>query len=172
MESTLPLDLGNLSYKLYKGKSGCLHSERYFIQDRLLQPICGACFFREGFISELPARMTFKEYSGLFGSHQMHPDLLRHLNISEGLIPPAPNENLARYRKRRLQATSPLPYKFPYISALWQLMGYQPPLARALVLFVQGHNEVEIAQTLDVSLFNVIERMGKAVHVGKRFLEV
>lgn len=171
METALPLAFRKVSQKLYTGNAGCLHSVRYILQDRLLQPICGACFFREGYISELPARMTYREYSGLFGSPQMHQSLQKHIQVSEGLLPPRPEESLARYRKRRARTNPSLPDQFPYLSALWELMGYQPPLAKVLIPFVQGRSEAEIAELMNISLFNVVERMGKAVHVGKRFLQ-
>jgi DNA-directed RNA polymerase specialized sigma24 family protein len=49
-------------------------------------------------------------------------------------------------------------------------MGYQPPLAKVLLKFCEGHNEADIANSMDLSLYNVQQRLNKAVRVSQQFL--
>lgn len=51
-------------------------------------------------------------------------------------------------------------------------MDVQPPLARILVAFCYGRNELQIAYHEDLSLFNVVERLRKSVHAGQKFLRL
>jgi hypothetical protein len=148
-----------------------LHAEDYTLWDPYLHGLCGPCYFREGFREELPSRVTIRERSGLFGAPAINPQLIQHIELSFGLIPPDPGESLKRWRRRRDRLSErPAPKVFPFGSALWNLMNYQPPLARVLVKFCQGKDEVTIADEMDLSLFNVHERMVKAVRTGQRFL--
>lgn len=132
---------------------------------------CGPCYFREAFTDELPTRMTIKEFSGLFGSPQMDPKLLAHVTVSMGLMPPEPGENLKEFRRRReLKGYSrPTPKLFPVASALWKLMGFQPPLALPLIRFCQGHTEHEIAEETGQSLFGVHLSLMKATRLAKKW---
>lgn len=148
-----------------------LHSDDYILWDPYLHNLCGPCFFREGFQTELPSRVTIRERSGLFGGPAINPQLIQHIEMSFGLVPPDPGESLKRWRKRRDRFSDhPSPKVFPFGSALWNLMNYQPPLARVLVKFCQGKDEIMIGDELHLSLFNVHERMVKAVRTGQRFL--
>lgn len=159
-----------LHQTLYQGNPGCLGSSSYEIEE-VTGTICGPCYFRQGFRDELPARVSFREYSGLFGAPQYHPHLITHLTVSMGLVPPEPGEKLTNYRRRRSRNhLNPSPKLFPFISALWELMGYQPPLARVLIKFCEGKNEIAIANEMDLSLYNVQERLSKAARVSQKFL--
>jgi hypothetical protein len=157
---------------LYSGNTGCLHSKSYFVTNEYREAFCGPCFFREGFWDEMPTRMSIKEDSGLFGSPQLDPRTLAHIMASSGLILPEPGENLKHFRHRREKLSKPTPKLFPFISALWKLVGYQPPLARVLIPFVQGQNEALIAYNLDESIYNVQERLSKGVRVAQKFLVI
>lgn len=148
-----------------------LHSEDYTLWDPYLHHLCGPCFFREGFRDEVPSRVTIREASGLFGAPAINPQLIKHIELSFGLVPPDPGESLKHWRKRRDRLSpEPAPGLFPFGSALWNLMNYQPPLAKVLVKFCYGKSEVEIADEMDLSLLNVHDRMTKAVRTGQRFL--
>lgn len=123
-------------------------------------------------IDEVPTRINMREGSGLFGAPQFDPRLLEHLMVSAGLVPPEPEQTLDEFRKQRSRQSNPNPKKFPFTTALWRLMGYQPPLATVLVKFCAGNTEVDIAQRMGLSLFNVTDRLRKAVHSGQKLLEL
>lgn len=160
----------SLADKLYKDRQNCLHLENY--QLLWQQVVCGACLFREGVIDELPSRTTIKEASGLFGGPATDPRMMSHLMVVVGLVPPDPTETMSAFRKRRRRQSWPSPKLFPFTSALWQLMGVQPPLARVFVEFCKGYSEIEIAQRSDLSLYNVTNRIVKAVHTSRKFIKV
>lgn len=143
----------------------------YQIQDAAFRNRCGPCYFREGFSSEIPNRMTVKEFSGLFGSPQMDPKLLAHVDIAMGLIPPLPGEDLRTFRKRREDHgySKPTPKLFPFASALWKLMGYQPPLALALLRFCEGRPESDIAREMNASLFGTHLTLMKAIRIANKW---
>lgn len=158
----------SLHTKLYD-KARCLHLPNYELS--ALSVVCGACFFREGVLDEVPTRASIKEASGLFGAPQYNPQLMAHLMVEIGLVPPAPDEPLSQFRKRR-QRQSWKSKQFPFTNALWDLMGVQPPLARVFVEFCKGYSEFEVAESQQLSLYNVVGRMTKAVHVSKKFLRI
>lgn len=158
--------------KLYSGNSGCLHLEGYQIRDPYQRILCGPCYFREGFWEEMPTRMSIKEDSGLFGSPQIDPRTLAHIMIYTGLIMPEPGESLKHFRKRRERLSKPTASLFPFASALWKLTGFQPPLARVLILFVQGKNELQIAETIDQSIYNTQDRLRKGARIAAKFLAI
>jgi len=148
------------------------HAEEYMLWDPFRQLFCGPCFFRDGFLDELPTRVTIKTGTGNFGAPAIDSRLVEHIELSFGLVPPDPGEPLHVWRRRRDRfSNKPSPGLFPFGSALWNLMNYQPPLARVLVKFCQGKNESQIASELDLSLFNVHDRMVKAVRTGQGFLK-
>lgn len=146
------------------------HADDYQIWDSSRQLLCGPCFFREGFWSELPTRVTIRQGSGHKGFYVIDNRVVEHIELSFGLVPPDPGEPLQEWRKRRNKISArPAPGMFPFGSTLWNLMNYQPPLARVLVKFCQGMDEPQIAEELHLSLYNVHERMVKAVRTGQRF---
>lgn len=166
-------DLTKLRDKLYTKHPSCLHTESYIIRDKLTGILyCGPCFFREGVESELPTRLTIRETSGLFGAPQYDPRLMTHLMISVGLVPPDPEQSLREFRTQRSRRSKPNPKLFPFTSSLWELMGVQPPLGRVLVKFCEGYNELAIARDLNLSLYNVQERLRKSVNTGYKFLRI
>jgi hypothetical protein len=143
----------------------------YQIQDAAFRQRCGPCYFREGFSSEIPTRMTVKEMSGLFGSPQMDPKLLAHVDIAMGLMPPQPGEDLKSFRRRREHQgySRPTPKLFPFASALWKLMGFQPPLALALLRFCEGYAEDSIASAQGDSLFGIHIKLSKATRIANKW---
>jgi hypothetical protein len=157
---------------LYAGKTSCLHVDGYFIRNPYGDIRCGPCSFRTGFWDEMPGRMSVKEFSGLYGAPKLDPRTEAHIMASAGLIMPMPDEALKSFRRRRKRLSQPTASLFPYISALWHLTGYQPPLARVLIRFVEGRSEAEIASEMDQSLYNVQQRLAKSVRVANRFLRM
>lgn len=154
---------------------GHRHKDDYTLWDPFLHNLCGPCFFRQGFWSELPTRVTISyrfHPTGNHGAPEMDSRVIDHIELTLGLVPPDPGEPLSIWRARRDRFSSrPVPHLFPFGSALWNLMNYQPPLARVLVPFCYGKDEPQIAEELELSLHNVHQRMVKAVRTGQRFLK-
>lgn len=174
----------------------CGHNPFYSIQFYPEQPLlCGLCFFREGVEGEIPNRIHQFKTLAANGNPETMPKMVSHLHVVMGLKGPNPGESLSAYRKRRNSLTreqytarsplkdhklfqavrverfsSPAPGLFPVTSALWQLMGYQPPLGLVLVEGVYGRTEREIAKSLDVSVLNIYVRMAKAIRIGMGFI--
>lgn len=92
--------------------------------------------------------------------------------ISVGLVPPEPEQSLREFRLQRSRRSKPNPKLFPFTSALWQLMGVQPPLGRVLVKFCEGYSELEIGAQLDLSIYNVQERLRKSTNTAHKFLRI
>jgi hypothetical protein len=161
----------SLRDKLYIRNPECLHTENYLIYLKQTGvTLCGPCFFRDGFITELPPRVTIRR-EDLHGK-AFDPTFINHLSVSVGLVPPEPGQSLSEFKAQRSRRSQPNRKQFPFISALWELMGYQPPLARVLVKFCEGFREVEIADQLELSLYNVTDRLTKSVHVGQKMLRI
>lgn len=168
----------SLPYEPQRVALDCGHSILYVMQNYEEQPpFCGLCFFRLGFESELPTRIHVSvnpRYSTLAvnGNPEMAPKFFSHLLLVMGLKPPRSGENLNRFRASRArgQYTKPAPRLFPVASALWKLMGYQPPLGIVLVAAVGGRTEVEIARLHDLSVWNVHQRMVKAIHTAMGYI--
>src|SRR6266550_772542 len=159
-----------LEIVIYQPGLGCLHSANYIFIDSYHQPRCGPCYFRWGVIQELPGRTSVKKLSEA-GTPDLFSELLTHLEIQMGLKPPKAGESLKSFRKRRSNFSKAAPI-FPFSSALWLLMGYQPPLAVPLVEFCKGFSEIDIANKFDWSLFNVQERLGKASRTALKTLRI
>lgn len=162
----------SLSSKLYTDQQKCLHSNSYHIWTKSSPVVCGACYFRDGVLDELPTRTTIRRDSGTFGAPEIDPLLIEHAMVTVGLVPPLPGQALQQFRIERRKRSQPNPRLFPFTSALWELVGKQPPLARVMVLFCQGYSEVEIADRLNLSLYNAHERLRKSIHTSKKFLKV
>ena len=151
------------------------HKDDYILWDPFLHNLCGPCFFREGFLEELPTRVSasYRYFpTGNHGAPELDSRLIAHIELGFGLVPPDPGEPLSIWRARRNRLSpKPSPGLYPFGSALWNLMNYQPPLARVLVRFCTGQDEPQIAEEMKLSLHNVHERMVKAVRTGQRFLK-
>jgi hypothetical protein len=163
----------SLRRKLYLDQPSCLHLEGYRIRNKFSSVVlCGPCYFRDGFEAEYPTRLNTRTREGILGGPSLDPQLLNHIGVSVGLVPPEPGQSLREFRTQRSVRSQPSPKRFPFSSALWLLMGVQPPLATVLVQFCEGYNEVEIGMKMDLSLYNVSDRLGKAVRTGQKFLKV
>lgn len=187
---TLPYDL---LHPLY-----CGHSPLYILQGEEpgQPPFCGLCLFKEGFDAELPTRIHLFKTLAENGNPETNPKFFAHLFLVQGLVSPRVDsdgnqESLFDFRRRRGQIkcnpdclpichkhrprerdhyTEPAWRLFPVASALWKLMGYQPPLGIVLVKGVNGRTEQQISRELDVSLQNVHIRMAKAVRTAMGYL--
>lgn len=186
----------SLPYEDHRVTLVCGHNPLYATQFFKEQPpFCGLCFFRQGVEGEIPGRIHQFKTLADNGNPETSPKMMAHLQVVMGLEPPRCNESLKDYRKRRsalareqYTARSPLPdhhlfqavrvekYSspsvrlFPVTSALWKLMGYQPPLGRVLVQGVNGRTEWEIASQLSTSVLDIYVRMVKAVRIGMGFI--
>lgn len=163
-----------LPYDAHRDTPDCHHSPIYFVGN---PPSCGLCFYKAGWISEVPGQIHFSKVLAENGNPQTYPGFLTHVQIALGLIPPKPDKNLGEWRLERSpyareQYTTPPGWRqFPISTSLWKLMGFQPPLGIVLVRAVQGLNEVEIAYELRQSQFNIYIRMAKAIRAAMGFLD-
>jgi hypothetical protein len=186
----------SLPYDAERAALDCGHNTFYSIRFLAEQPmLCGLCFFREGVEAEVPNRIHQFKTLAANGNPETTPKMVSHLHVVMGLKGPNSGESLTAYRKRRISPTreqytarSPLeghklfqltrserfssaaPGLFPVTSALWRLMGYQPPLGLVLVEGVYGRTEREIAYKFDVSVLNIYVRMAKAIRIGVGFI--
>jgi hypothetical protein len=145
---------------LYQGKSSCLDSPFYELKDPYGHIFCGPCSIRHQFLVEIPSQVTMRKLSDA-GTPDFNPHFNGHLLVVLGLFPPNSGEQMHKFRERRKKISQPIKGLFPTTSALWQLMGNQPPLAIPLLEFCQGYNEVSIAERHSWSLWSVQERLGK-----------
>jgi hypothetical protein len=163
----------SLGVKLLKDRPNCLHLPSYVIR---LKPTgiltCGPCFFRDGFITEIPTRVNTRVTAGISGTKEFDFQFIEHISVSVGLVLPEPGESLWDFRRKRSRRSRPSPKHHPVTSALWELVGKQPPLAGPLLQFCQGYNELQVADRMDLSLYNVTDRLRKAVSTGQKFLRV
>lgn len=186
----------SLPYEAFRVHKLCKHSDVYVLKLHEEQPpFCGLCLIREGFESEMPTKFHMYKTLAENGNPETAPKFLAHLVLAMGLVPPRDDESLAEWRKRRnslareqYRRRSPVgnrPYLthlrverfsapsklFPVASALWKLMGYQPPLGRALVPAVGGKNEIEISKTLGISYYDTHLRIAKGIRTVMGFME-
>lgn len=186
----------SLPYEALREAPDCGHSHFYLVQFVPEQPLlCGLCFFRDGVEGEIPHRVHAYRVLAANGNPETSPKMISHLQLIMGLIPPKEGESLAQYKRRRTSPSreqytvrSPLPHHklvqlprmesfsrpapglFPVTTALWKLMGVQPPLGRVLVDGVNGRREAEIARRLDTSALDIYIRMAKAIRVAVGFI--
>jgi hypothetical protein len=188
--------LHSLPYDHFREALVCGHSPNYIVKLYENQPwFCGLCFFREGTEGEVPTRIHQYKTLADNGNPETTPKMISHMHVTMGLKPPEQGEALSDFRKRRsalareqyttrnpfdhskivqqykLEPFSrPAPGLFPVTTALWRLMGYQPPLGRVLVLGVGGRTETDIAGMLSASVLDVYIRMAKAIRVAMGFI--
>lgn len=171
----------SLPYDDLRAAPACGHTLLYIVpifdrEGNLASSACGLCLFREGFATELPTRIHEFKTLAENGNPQTADRFLSHLFLVMGLKPPRPDESLTEFRRKRThprareQYTEPAWGSYPVASALWKLMGYQPPLGHVLVLGVGGQSEIDIAGKLDVSVVNVHIRMAKAVRTAINYI--
>lgn len=188
--------ISSLPYEAHRGALDCGHSLVYIIQPEASGALlCGLCFFKDGYQAELPPKFHVYKQLAENGNPETTPRFMSHLNVVMGLIAPKQDEDLHEFRRNRnslareqYTVRSPLPGHplqtltreqkktkpswgmYPVASSLWKLMGYQPPLGVVLVRAIGGRTETEIAYELNLSLFNVHERMGKAIRTALTYL--
>lgn len=186
--------LHTLPYEARRVRIDCHHSPLYILKLYEDQPLfCGLCLLRQGFESEIPSRIHQYRTLAQNGNPESTPKFVAHLVLAMGLVPPKPDESLSAWRRKReslareqYTARSPLDHRliqlqrvekysapsrlFPVASALWKLMGYQPPLGRVLVPAVGGRSEIEIAGMLQISYWDTHVRMAKGIRTVMGFL--
>lgn len=152
------------------GNGSCIHSSEALIKWETI--FCGLCFMREGYAYELPGRLHLTRTLADNGNPQQTGQLEGHVSIVEGLKPPPLDMPLRHFSRARGQLRSrPLPLLFPFASSVWEVMGKQPPLGIPLAYFVTGASEFYIARTMDISLYSVNERLGKAVRMATKLIK-
>lgn len=184
-----------LPYEAIRVDGVCPHSDLYILKLYEEQPpFCGLCLVRDGFQAELPTKFHMYKTLAENGNPETAPKFLAHLVLEMGLVPPREDESLQDWRKRRnslareqytrrspvgnhphlvytrMERFSRPSLLFPVASALWKLMGYQPPLGRVLVPAVGGRTEAEIARSLHLSLFDTHIRMAKGIRTVMGYL--
>lgn len=152
---------------LYVGGSGCGHADRYFFHAS-----CALCFLKYAFEGEIPGQLHLSKTLTDNGNPQQTPKFISHVQVIEGFKPPTIGENLRKYRLARKQYTAPAHKIFPVSSALWELMGYQPPLARPLILLVSGYSDRKIAEIMGISIYNLHERLFKGVKLTLQWMRL
>jgi hypothetical protein len=187
----------SLPYDGDRAALDCGHSLMYLIKSADDGPmLCGLCFFREGYQAEQPSTIHLHHTLAENGNPETAPLFMSHLNVIMGLRAPEPGQDIKEFQRkrnslargqytRRVKVGSKLvPQTFvqverfskpawmlyPVASSLWKLMGYQPPLGIVLVRGVGGRTEREIASELDVSVWNVNIRMGKAIRTALGYI--
>lgn len=155
----------------------CPHSPLYIVQlPETGIATCGLCFFREGWESELPTTVHQHHVLAQNGNPETAPKFMAHLFLVMGLVQPEEGMDLKEWRRIRKRPLAREQYTdvawglFPIGSSLWQLMGYQPPLGIVLVRAVSGFNELQIAKELELSTWNVVDRMAKAIRTALRYI--
>lgn len=171
-----------MPYAALRVELDCGHPLLYAAQvDSQAPVLCGLCFFREGWESELPNRLHQYKTLADNGNPETSPKFLAHMFLAMGLVKPPRDETLKEFRRKRGSIrkmpprvreiyTEPAPGLFPVASSLWKLVGFQPPLGIVLVRAVNGASEPQIARELEISLMNVYIRMSKAIRIGMGFI--
>lgn len=165
--------INSLPYEALRVVLDCGHSFLYMVQPQEHGPVvCGLCLFKQGFEGELPGRLHLFKTLAENGKPQTAPMFMSHLKVIMGLKAPPRDVSLKQFKQSRARGhySSPARTIFPVASALWELMGYQPPLGIVVVRAVGGRNEFEIAKELNDSVRSIHIRMAKGVRTALRFL--
>lgn len=157
-----------------EGKASCLHSPLYLIFNDG-DPHCGLCLLMDAIRHELPKKMHYTQRQlTTNGNPQQTAILMAHVQLVEGLKPPRPDESLKQFRLAREQYTKTKPAHqiFPFTSALWELMGYQPTLATPLIKLIYGHEEPQLARLLGISQYELKVRVSKAIKATLKYVRL
>lgn len=155
-----------LPSNLYVGGLGCPHPEGYQIDGT-----CSLCFLSFAFQGELPGQIHHSKVLTTNGNPRQTDKFTAHVGLVEGFKPPKPSENLHQFQRSRSRNTAPAHKIYPVSSVLWELMGYQPPLATPLIMAVSGYTDPQIAEFMDISIYNLHERLLKAVRITLRWIK-
>jgi hypothetical protein len=176
MAPTLPgsiaaMDGTRYFYSGYTPRLECFHSPYAIVMDYNtgVPAGCGICHLRSVLETEIPKRLHEYELLAENGNPETDPRFWAHIEAAMGLVPPAPGEDLRKFRaSRAMQYKQPSRRDLPVTSALWKMMGYQPKLAKPLVRSILGQSIESIAADLVISLFGVHESLGKGVRMALR----
>lgn len=150
------------------GNSSCQHSAWLFVSWDTV--FCGLCFLKVGFNQELPSRLHLSKTLADNGNPQQTGKLESHVSVVEGIFAPGTMTLKQFSRARGHLGSAPAPNIFPFSSALWTVIGRQPPLGWPLYLAVRGFSEEEIAKEMGVSIYNVNERLSKGVDMAAKLV--
>lgn len=158
-----------LPYISVVGKRSCPHSSVMIVDWETA--FCGLCFLREGYADELPGKLHFVKTLADNGNPQQTGSFIGHVSLVEGLKPPKKGQTINNAsRARSIIGSRPLPKQFPFASAVWVVVDKQPPLGVPLAYAVTGLSEIDIARRMLLSLYNVNERLEKAVSMAMRIV--
>lgn len=154
----------------YVGSGSCPHTFSLWVRSEASQ-FCGLCFLREGYSAELPMKLHLSKTLADNGNPQQTGKLESHVSVTEGIIAIRADQTTKQFsRARRNMGSAPSPNLFPFASALWEVMGRQPPLGIPLARSVLGETEVEVANALGYSLYNTLGRLSKGVDMAVRLV--
>lgn len=154
-------------------RSSCGHSFLYVVLtwNEGTPAFCGLCFLYNVFRDEHPTRIHEYKQLALNGNPETKHEFLNHLQSSLGLAAPQPGQSLRNYRLAREQySRKPDRAKHPVTSALWELFGSQPKMAKPLLRALLGVEENEIARQMDWSIYNLQTTMAKAIRTALRYV--
>lgn len=155
-----------------QGISGCSHEPEYVLvhQDTNLPQFCGLCRLIELWEDEVPRRIHAYKLLAENGNPEVAPQFFSHYLASLGLIPPKNGQNLREYRLARGQYIGRAPSKsqYPLLAALWDMMGYQPKLARALLGALRSQPILYIAIDLGCSPVGANQAVAKGIRMAFR----
>lgn len=132
-------------------------------------PFCGLCFLIDGYQQGLPMALHRSKSLAENGNPAQSGALQSHVRVVEGLLLPSEGQTLKDFSRAREQymGSKPAPTTFPVASALWEMCGKQPPLAKPLLLaVVQQKPHVDIAVELDLSLWRLVSTLKKGISMA------
>lgn len=171
-QTTVVLDISSSLMK-ESGPTGCSHPRTYgvYSQNEGIYAFCGLCWLKRVWEDEIPGRIHAYKQLAENGNPELGPQFRRHLEVLVGLRPPEPDQNLRDYRLARGQLCVP-PKKrvHPVTTALWDIMGKQPIIARCLIRTMLGQELTEIAVDLGITPYGAYQATAKGIRMTLRFL--
>lgn len=159
------------SLSLPQGEGSCLHHPAFILSEvNEVHTFCGLCWLIKGFAEEVPGRFHAYKQLAENGNPECSPRFLKHLELAMGLKPPKKRQSLKHFRLTRERYSHASYGSFPVSSALWDMMGTQPPLAEPLFYKLAGLSDIDIAVKMGISLYNLHVRLRKATRLALRFV--
>lgn len=160
-------------YTVVQQNFGCSHSFLYVVStwNEGTPAFCGLCFLYNVFRDEHPTRIHEYKQLTVNGNPETKQAFLKHVESVMGLTGPKPGQSLRNYRLAREQySRRPNRSNLPVTSALWELFGSQPKMAKPLLRALLGVTEPDIARQLDMSIYNLQTTIAKAIRTTLRYV--
>lgn len=171
-ETTQVLDMSS-SLLISGGGSSCEHPRTYwvFTQNDGYPAFCGLCWLKRVWEDEIPGRVHAYKVLAENGKPEIAPQFRRHLEVMVGLRPPDRGQNLREYRLARGQlCVPPRKASYPVSSALWDIMGKQPIIARCIIRSMVGQELADIAVDLQITPYGAYQATAKGIRMTLRYL--